>query len=87
MTRECPDCKAQLRDVKLIDATAHDLLLEGCQHVDLAYAAPEANRSFFFGKIPALGRVRAQLCPECGRMLLYGESSSPKQDPEAESRG
>jgi len=30
MTRECPDCKAQMRDVKLIDATAHDLLLGGC---------------------------------------------------------
>lgn len=75
-----------MRDVKLIDATTHDLLMEGCQHVDLAYAAPEANGSFFFGKVPALGRVRAQLCPECGRMLLYGESSSASQGPEADGR-
>ena len=75
MTRECPDCKAQLRDVKLIDATAHDLLMEGCQHVDLTYAALDSDKSLFFGKVPALGRVRAKLCPECGRMLLYAEST------------
>ena len=86
MTRECPECKAQLRDVKLLDATAHDLLMQGCQHVDLAYAALDSGKSVFFGKVPALGRVRAQMCPECGRMLLYGESTTGStSEPESRS--
>ena len=72
---ECPDCASVLRPIKLIDATEAGWH-EGQRHVELAYAAPEATGSFFLGKIPALGVVKGAICPSCGRILLYGESSA-----------
>ena len=66
-----------MQPVKLIDATygpGHDK--EGVQHIELAYAAPDAARSFFIGKVQRLGVVKGLICPECGRIVLYGEPTS-----------
>ena len=72
--KTCPDCGTPTEAIKLLDATAGgDWGVRGMQHVDLAYAAPDARKSFFFGQIPSLGVVRGVICPKCGRILLYGE--------------
>jgi hypothetical protein len=70
---ECPDCKSTMQPIKLIDATdGPGWDQEGVQHIELAYAAPDAARSFFLGKIQRLGAVKGLICPECGRIILYG---------------
>jgi hypothetical protein len=64
-----------MQPIKLIDATRPPLgrRQEGLQHVELSFAAPESDRSFFLGKIERLGIVKGLICPDCGRILLYGE--------------
>jgi hypothetical protein len=42
-------------------------------HVTLSYASPDAKPSWFTGTVPREGVVRGWICPECGRILLYGE--------------
>ena len=71
--RNCPDCKTTMQPIRLIDATEPGIRREGVRHVDLAYAAPDAQASFFLGKVPSLGVVGGFICPDCGRILLYGE--------------
>ena len=66
----CPDCKSKLSKVKIIDATASNFSGDAA-HTTLKYAAPDADQSFFTGKIKSLGEVRAHLCVGCGRMFLY----------------
>ena len=75
----CPDCKRALQPIKLIDATAPLGLNDeeaGSGHVRLSYAAPDATPSLFTGRIQRLGFVKGLICPECGRISLYGESAS-----------
>jgi hypothetical protein len=75
----CPDCSVALQPIKLIDATGgpgRDN--QGLQHVELSYAAPDASRGLFLGKIPRLGVVTGLICPQCGRILLYGEQTGAK---------
>ena len=73
---DCPDCNRAMQPIKMIDATGGaGFDFEGLQHIELAYAAPDASRSFFLGKIPRLGVVKGLICPECGRILLYGEKT------------
>lgn len=69
----CRDCAADMQPVKLLDATnvayRRD---EGAAHVELAYAALDANASFFTRQIPQLGNVRGFICPACGEIRLQG---------------
>jgi hypothetical protein len=64
-----------MQPIKLIDATSRNLS-GGVGHVDVAYSAPDAKASFFSGRIPMLGTVKGMICPECGRIVLYGEPQS-----------
>lgn len=70
--RTCPDCDGVLQPIKMIDATEPTLDREGGSHVELSFAAPDATRSFFLGRIPRLGVVKGFICPSCGRILFYG---------------
>jgi hypothetical protein len=71
----CPDCHTPTEPIRLLDATAlGGMSGQGIQHVDLAYAAPDARASFFLHQVPGLGIVRGFICPKCGRILLYGEA-------------
>ena len=72
MKKTCPECETELFAVKVIDAT-HSLPTTGGAHVELAYAAVDAKPSFFMKAIPKDGTLRAMLCPECGRALLYAD--------------
>jgi uncharacterized OB-fold protein len=63
-----------MQPIKLIDATQGPGRDQGgLQHIELSYAAPEAARSFFLGKIQRLGVVKGLICPDCGRIVLYGQ--------------
>ena len=70
---EYPDCKGAMQPIKLIDASDPGWDREGVHHIELSYAAPEAARSLFLGKIQRLGVVKGSICADCGRILLYGE--------------
>ena len=70
MRKTCPECDVELRPVKVLDAT-HSLPKTGSRHVELAYAATDAKPTGFQKTIPKEGVLRAMLCPECGRTLLY----------------
>jgi len=69
----CPDCKTTMQPIRLIDSTEPGIAGDGISHVDLAYAAADAQASFFRQKVPSLGVVRGFICPGCGRILLYGK--------------
>ena len=71
----CTDCGSQLESIKLIDATEPGWTREGMTHVELAYAAENAESSFFTSSIPRLGTVRGSICTECGRIFLYGHKN------------
>ena len=71
--RACPDCDGALEPIRLIDATTGSWDGEGAAHIELSFAASDATRSFFSGKIPRLGVVKGFICTVCGRILLYGE--------------
>lgn len=72
-TPECPDCKSAMQPIKMIDATDRGWNHEGTAHVSLAYAAPDASRSFFLGRIQPTGVLTGFICPACGRVILYGQ--------------
>jgi hypothetical protein len=40
----------------------------------LEYRQPDDSRSFWTGKYPTAGKVRAFLCASCGRIALYGSA-------------
>jgi hypothetical protein len=69
-----------MQPIKLIDATERGWRT-GQQHVELAYAAPDAVASTFLGKIPRLGTVKGMICPECGRIVLYGKKHNEAEIP------
>ena len=71
----CPDCENELQPIKLLDATqGSGPDGAGSDHIEISFAAPDAKRSFFFGRTPRLGVVKGFICPGCGRILLYGVS-------------
>jgi hypothetical protein len=39
----------------------------------LHYAAGDAQREGSLGRFPTAGKVKARMCPACGRIVLYGE--------------
>jgi hypothetical protein len=47
----------------------------------LEYRLPDDRRSFWTGRYPTAGQVRAFLCAGCGRIALYG--SEPAAEPSA----
>jgi hypothetical protein len=68
--RTCPDCQSEMESITLIDAA------DVCRnHQQLAYAAGDAKRSWFLGRYAEQGKVGAQMCTTCGRIVLHGEVS------------
>lgn len=76
MQKDCPDCASPLRPVKVVDATHNLPAKTGGAHVELAYAALDAQPSFFMKAIPREGVLRAFICEACGRALLYAVPTS-----------
>jgi hypothetical protein len=42
---------------------------------ELEYRQADDSRSFWTGKYATVGKVRAFLCGNCGRIALYGDAS------------
>jgi hypothetical protein len=68
--RECPDCTGPLDEIRILDTESAITRKTGL--FDLVYTAPDAERSFWGGKIPVSGDVSAWICGKCHRILLYG---------------
>ncbi len=71
----CPDCQGALDSIKIVDATDR-AMGSGVGHVELAYAAPNAQQSAMTASIPTSGIVKAKLCSSCGRIFLYATSTA-----------
>ncbi|MCL4207907.1 MAG: hypothetical protein KJ000_35930 [Pirellulaceae bacterium] len=72
----CPDCRLEMQPIRLLDATDTGMGGQGISHTDLSYAAADSVASFFTRTVPRLGTVHARICPECGRIVLYGRPST-----------
>ncbi|MCH5373069.1 MAG: hypothetical protein JJ992_03770 [Planctomycetes bacterium] len=62
-----------MQPIKLLDATDTGMGGQGISHTELSYAASDSVASFFTRTVPRLGTVHARICPECGRIVLYGK--------------
>ena len=69
--KNCPDCETELQKIMIIDATMPGYNREGSEHVELSYSLLETKPSFFMHEIEREGKVKAKMCPKCGRILLY----------------
>ena len=65
--RACPDCRGDMRPIRLVDNTGRDR-----RHEPLRYAAGDAEQGLFWGRYPLAGEVEAVTCVGCGRIVLYG---------------
>ena len=72
----CPDCDLEMHPIKLLDATGTGMGGQGIGHTELSYAAADSVASFFTRTVPRLGTVHARMCPECGRIALYGRPAT-----------
>jgi hypothetical protein len=72
--RACPDCGDEMFRIKLIDATGSGISGEGISHVELCYAAEDADASFLTRTIAKAGTVKAVLCGKCGRIVLFSDT-------------
>jgi hypothetical protein len=62
----CPECYSLLQPIKLVDHSNEP-------DRELEYAAGDAQRRWFLGQFPIAGKVRARMCPSCGRIVLPAE--------------
>jgi hypothetical protein len=66
--RTCPDCKATMHEIRLIDKSHMG------SHDEMEYALTDESRGLWgMGNFPIEGRVMAMMCSACGRISLYGE--------------
>ena len=80
-SRTCVECQGAMSPVVLMDKTV--TLHKHSQ--ELEYRQPNDSRSFWTGKYPTAGLVRAFMCGDCGRIALYG--SAPDAEPSAAADG
>jgi hypothetical protein len=64
--RKCPDCGAAMHEIRVIDKGPR-------RHYDLEYTTCEAKRSYWLKCFPVKGAVRAVMCQDCHRIILFGE--------------
>lgn len=72
----CGDCGGETEWIKIVDATkiGGAILREtgpGSQHLQLQYAAEDAERSTWLKRFPTMGHIRGRLCTQCGRVALF----------------
>ena len=72
---ECPDCHSELKSIRIVDATDRGMGA-GISHVELSYASSLVEQSGVSGTVPISGAVRAKLCENCGRIMLYGTKTA-----------
>ena len=77
-TKTCMACQGAMTPVMVLDRDSYGLTRQGTQV--LAYRHPDDSQSFWTGKYPTAGIVRAYMCEGCGKIDLYG--SAPDASPD-----
>jgi len=67
--RSCPDCAVPLDPIKLLDMNYKS------QVPALHYTSMETKPSLWDGAHRPVYQLTALMCPECGRVLLYGATA------------
>ena len=82
-SRQCPDCAVPLERIKLLDRNYRSV------EDGLIYTTYSAKRRFLDGNYTEAYAIQAFICPQCARLMLYGETSqtqlpipSEKAEPE-----
>ena len=70
--KTCPDCQQPLVPIKILDATTMLIGVNPAGYVEQRYASPDSTEGFL-RKMPIEGIVKGWICPQCNRILLYGE--------------
>jgi hypothetical protein len=70
MSKTRVECEGPMSPILIMDKTYPVNVYRSAQ--ELEYRRPDDSRSFWTGKFPTAGPVRAFLCGECGRIALYG---------------
>lgn len=77
--RTCAECQGSMFPITLMDK--YPGLARRQVSGPLEYRLPDDHVSFWSGKYPTAGVVRAYLCAACGRIALYGDK--PDAEPGA----
>jgi len=71
VSRTCVECQGSMSPIIMMDKL-HTMPTPHRYTGSLEYRLPEDRLSFWTGKYPTAGTVRAFLCAGCGRIALYG---------------
>ncbi len=71
-SKTCVECQGVLSPIILMDKDRYGSTGPGPQSIE--YRLPGDSRSFWTGKYPTAGPVRAFMCANCGRIALYGSA-------------
>lgn len=74
-SKTCLECQGAMSPIIVMDKDRWGSTGPGPQSIE--YRLPEDSRSFWTGKYPTAGSVRAFMCANCGRIALYGSASTP----------
>ena len=72
-TRKCAECRGPMLPIVIMDKVGNTFTKHAAVS-EMEYRQPDDSRSFWTGKFPTAGKVRAFLCGDCGRISLYGEA-------------
>jgi hypothetical protein len=72
----CTDCGGELRPITIMDRGHMNAPAPG----DLMYRMADDKRSFWTGRYPTAGPVKAYLCQDCGRIALYGQIDDSRDE-------
>jgi hypothetical protein len=76
-SKTCVECQGTMSPIIVMDEGRHGNLGPGPQ--SLEYRQAGDSRSFWTGKYPTAGQVRAFMCGDCGRIALYGNAPDAAQ--------
>ena len=71
-SRQCPDCAVPLERIKLLDRNYRSV------EDGLLFTTYSAKRRLWDGNYTEAYEIQAFICPQCGRLLLYGETSQTR---------
>jgi hypothetical protein len=72
-TRACAECRGAMSRIVIMDKIGMQFASRATSQ-ELEYRQADDTLSFWTGKYPTTGKVRAFLCGNCGRIALYGQA-------------
>lgn len=69
--RVCVECEGAMAPIIIMDKAPG--VARHYVSGQLEYRLPDDKVSFWTGRFPSTGVVRAYLCADCGRIALYGD--------------